>query len=84
MVVRMRHTKSQRNRRRSHHALKQKAFSLCKNCKTKILPHIVCVNCGYYNGKKMIDVLAKATKKGAKKSKKVKAEEKESHDEHKH
>ncbi|MEK7636433.1 MAG: 50S ribosomal protein L32 [Patescibacteria group bacterium] len=80
----MRHTKSQRNRRRSHHALKQKAFSLCQNCKTKILPHMVCVNCGYYNGKKMIDVLAKATKKGAKKSKKVKAEEKESHDEHKH
>ncbi len=80
MVVRMRHTKSKRNRVRSHHALKKKALSICSNCKAKIIPHIVCKNCGYYNGRKVIDVLKKTAKKEAKK----KAQHDESHEGHNH
>ena len=67
MVIRMRHTKGKRNRVRSHHALKPKVFSLCSHCKAEKLPHTVCRNCGYYNGRLVIDVLAKSNKKEAKK-----------------
>ena len=28
----------------------------CKKCNEKILPHTVCKICGYYNGKKIIEV----------------------------
>lgn len=67
MVIRMRHTKSKRNRVRSHHALKPTALVRCAHCSTPALPHIVCANCGYYAGRKVIDVLAKLDKKARKK-----------------
>lgn len=70
MVVRMRHTKGKRNRVRSHHALKKGNFAVCQHCKMPVLPHIVCNNCGYYKGRKVIDVLAKLDKKGRKKKEK--------------
>ncbi len=28
----------------------------CANCQTKILPHIVCSNCGFYKGQKTVDI----------------------------
>ena len=58
-----RHTKSRRNKRRSHHSLKEQSFCLCPKCKTPILPHRVCPNCGDYAGRTEIDVLAKLNKK---------------------
>ncbi len=70
MVVRMRHTKSKRNRVRSHHALKLGQFVLCGHCKAEMIPHTVCLNCGYYNQREVIDVLAKLDKKGRKKKEK--------------
>ena len=62
-VPKQRHTKSRRNRGRSHHALKKRAVFYCPKCKAVILPHQVCANCGYYNGKEIIDVMAKLSKK---------------------
>ena len=70
MVVRMKHTKGKRNRIRSHHALKARSFAVCGHCGKEILPHIVCGNCGYYAGRKVIDVLAKLDKKERKKKEK--------------
>lgn len=70
MVIRMRHTKGKRNRVRSHHALKPMLFSSCSHCKQAILPHHLCKNCGYYNGRKVIDVLAKLDKKERRKKEK--------------
>ena len=70
MVIRMRHTKSKRNRVRSHHALKAARFNLCSQCGKPVTPHIVCQNCGYYRGRKVIDVLAKLDKKDRKKKEK--------------
>jgi len=70
MVVRMKHTKGKRNRVRSHHALKPRRFSICSHCKTEILPHTVCSNCGYYDGREIIDVFAKLNKKEKKKKEK--------------
>lgn len=70
MVIRMRHTKSQRNRVRSHHALKAKVYGACSHCKKPIMPHVICKNCGYYKDRQVIDVLAKLDKKERKKKEK--------------
>jgi large subunit ribosomal protein L32 len=69
MVVRMRHTRSASNQRRSHHALASRALSHCANCKKEILPHTICQNCGYYKGRQVINVLAKLDKKERRKRK---------------
>lgn len=66
MVVRMRATRSHRNNRRSHHALTATRVSKCSNCGALRKSHAVCPSCGWYNGRKVIDLAAKATKKAAK------------------
>lgn len=63
MTVRMRHTKSHTNNRRSHHAIKVKNLSKCENCGSSTRPHAVCLNCGKYQGRQVIDVLKKLDKK---------------------
>lgn len=62
-VPRQRHTKSRRNNRRSHHALKRVRLSLCEKCKSRVLAHTVCMNCGTYRGSEYVDVLAKLSKR---------------------
>ncbi len=59
MVIRMRHTRSHTANRRSHHALKAPNLSLCKNCGSEHRPHHMCLNCGFYKGKVVIDLLTK-------------------------
>ena len=71
MVIRMRHTKSHTKNRRSHHALKTTNFAKCGNCQAPKIRHIVCSNCGFYRGKKVLDLI----KKEEKKQKKVKEKE---------
>lgn len=73
MVVRMRSTRGHTGNRRSHHALKAAQFIVCPKCKAETLPHTVCVNCGTYKGRMVIDVMAKINKK-EKKQKKEKEE----------
>lgn len=75
MVVRMRSTKSHTGNRRSHHALKSTSFSKCENCKALKRRHTVCSACGFYRGKKVLD-LVKKTEKKQKKAKAKKAEAK--------
>jgi len=70
MVIRMRHTRAHTGNRRSHHALTAKKTSLCKDCGHPRLPHTVCVNCGMYRGRKVINVTLKTEKKLKKKAKK--------------
>jgi len=55
----MRHTRSHTANRRSHHALKEPAVAVCKNCGGSYRPHHMCLNCGFYNGRIVIDLLAK-------------------------
>jgi len=64
------HTKSRRNRRRSHLSLKKKKIFSCPKCGEPVLPHRVCSFCGQYNGKEIIDVLARLEKKERKKKEK--------------
>lgn len=70
MVVRMRHTKGHRNNRRSQQKLENPTFSKCSHCGEVKPPHIICSNCGYYNNRQVIDVLAKLDKKERKKKEK--------------
>lgn len=69
-----RHTKSRRNRQRSHHALSGQKLSPCPKCGALVMSHRLCVNCGTYAGKEVVDVLAKLTKKERKKKEKELAE----------
>ena len=55
--------KGKQLRRRSHLALKALKLIDCPKCKKKILPHLVCKNCGFYKSKEVVDVLAKEMKK---------------------
>lgn len=77
-VPKQRHTKSHRNKRRMHLFLGKKRFSNCPKCGKPVLPHMVCLNCGYYKGREVVDVLAQLEKKERKKrEKEMKAKEKE-------
>ncbi len=59
MVIRMRHTRAHTANRRSHHALKTPTLSTCKNCSALHRPHHMCLDCGFYNGKMVVDMKAK-------------------------
>ena len=63
MVNRMRATRSHRNNRRSHHALDAAHSTKCSNCGADRKSHTICMGCGWYNGRKVIDLAAKAVKK---------------------
>lgn len=73
-IPKQRHTKGRRNRRRSHHALKKINLVKCSKCGQDNLPHQVCFNCGTYNKREVIDVMAKLTKKERKQKEREMAE----------
>ncbi len=54
MVVRMRATRSHRNNRRSHHALKGVRLSKCNDCGAEHLRHRMCTNCMKYRGRVVV------------------------------
>jgi large subunit ribosomal protein L32 len=62
-----RHSKSRSRRRRSHQALKPKQLVKCSNCGKMKLSHVVCANCGFYKGRKIIEVLSFKSQKKLKK-----------------
>lgn len=49
-----RHSKSRRNKRRSHDALTAPTTGLCPQCSEPKLPHRVCPSCGSYKGREVI------------------------------
>lgn len=55
----MRHTRAHTKNRRSHHALKAPAIAVCKNCGANHRPHHMCLECGFYNGRQVMDLAAK-------------------------
>ncbi|TSC67692.1 MAG: large subunit ribosomal protein L32 [Parcubacteria group bacterium Gr01-1014_72] len=66
MVVRMRATRSHRDNRRSHFALQSVRLSPCEKCGAAKLPHRVCLACGTYRARSVIDVMKKVEKKARK------------------
>lgn len=73
----MRHTSSHSGRRRSHHGLKAMSVAPCLKCGKEKPQHTVCLNCGYYKNREVIDVLKKLTKKERKKKEKELKEQRE-------
>lgn len=51
-----RHSKSRRNKRRAHDRLAPSQITLCPNCNEPKLPHRVCLKCGTYKGKTVLEV----------------------------
>ncbi|MBU3964503.1 50S ribosomal protein L32 [Patescibacteria group bacterium] len=69
-VPKQKKTKSRRNQRRQHIFLKQPSLSVCPKCGKPVARHTLCKNCGYYNGRMIVDVLKKLDKKEKKKKEK--------------
>lgn len=72
-VPKKRSTKSHQGDRRSHHAVKMVYVSRCKKCGKEVLPHRLCDNCGNYNEREVVNVLAKLDKKERKRREKEQA-----------
>jgi large subunit ribosomal protein L32 len=49
-------SRGRRDRRRAHHALKSRNLVQCSNCGEPRLPHHVCMSCGFYQGREIIEV----------------------------
>ncbi len=61
----MRHTRSHTGNRRSHHALKAANLAKCSHCGESHRPHHMCLSCGYYNGRQVMDLTADKAKRDA-------------------
>lgn len=47
-------TSTRSGNRQSHDKLECPSLVVCSNCKSRIIPHRICINCGYYKGKQII------------------------------
>ncbi len=47
-------SKSRRNMRRSHDALRARPVLVCPRCSEIKMPHRACPNCGYYRGRQAV------------------------------
>ncbi len=54
-----RHTRSRTGKRRANWKLSSPTLNLCPECQEPKLPHRVCMSCGTYNGKKILEVIEK-------------------------
>jgi large subunit ribosomal protein L32 len=50
-----RHSNSRTRKRRTHWKLSSPTFNECANCGQQKLPHRICANCGYYDGRQVIE-----------------------------
>lgn len=49
-----RHSRTRRDKRRTHYKALIPSTSICPQCRAVKLPHRACPECGYYNGRKVI------------------------------
>ncbi|MEO0084460.1 MAG: 50S ribosomal protein L32 [candidate division WOR-3 bacterium] len=71
-VPKRRRSKSKQGRHRSQWKLTAPKFNICSNCKEAVLPHTVCMHCGYYGGEKVLEIETKEEKALRKKKEKIK------------
>jgi len=69
-VPKQRKTKSRVKQRRANIKLKAPSLGLCPKCKTPVVSHTVCKNCGYYKDNMVIDTMKKLNKKERKQKEK--------------
>lgn len=55
------HSKSRRDKRRANWKISVPQVSTCPECQEPKLPHRICMSCGTYNGKKILEVVEKET-----------------------
>lgn len=58
-----RHSKARRDKRRTHDSLKRPELGVCPQCKQLKLSHRVCLHCGYYKGRQVVEIKQKQKKK---------------------
>lgn len=51
-----RHSRARQGKRRASIHLSFVSSVACPNCKAQILPHTVCSTCGFYKGRKILEV----------------------------
>ena len=56
-------TSARSGKRRSHIKLEVKNLAICQKCKSPVLPHRICANCGYYRGEDLLKIEAKTKAK---------------------
>lgn len=61
MVIRMRHTRAHTRNRRSHHALKEASLVKCEQCGAMRRGHHMCLSCGFYKGRQVLDLATAKT-----------------------
>ncbi|MCO6453659.1 MAG: 50S ribosomal protein L32 [Caldilineales bacterium] len=49
-------SKGRRDRRRAHDALSRPHLIACPTCKQPRPPHQVCLNCGTYRGREVVEI----------------------------
>lgn len=49
-------SKSRRDKRRTHYKAVAPTVTKCPQCSEAKLAHAVCASCGYYNGRKMMEI----------------------------
>ena len=52
-------SKTRKRKRRTHYKIEVPGMTLCPNCGEMKLAHTVCKACGYYDGKKVLEIKTK-------------------------
>lgn len=53
-VPKRKRSRARRDSRFANKGIKVKALATCAQCKEAVMPHQVCLNCGYYKGRKIM------------------------------
>ena len=59
------HSKARRDKSRTHWKLTLSSLTKCPQCAGAIRTHRVCPSCGYYRGRQVLVIPAKAEKKAS-------------------
>jgi large subunit ribosomal protein L32 len=54
-VPKRRSSKAKKRKRHSHSAIRPVALAHCPQCHTPAPTHLVCPNCGYYQGRTLVE-----------------------------
>ncbi|MBP5551427.1 MAG: 50S ribosomal protein L32 [Bacilli bacterium] len=52
-------SKTRKRKRRTHYKIEVPGMTLCPNCGEMKLAHTVCKACGYYDGRKVLEIKTK-------------------------
>lgn len=64
-VPKRKHSTQRRRTRWANKHIIASAFTKCNNCESTLMPHVVCQECGYFKGRKVIVTKAERALKRA-------------------